>query len=173
LGRPRLLQAWTAATVAVSIVLSPLGLPILPPRAMADSGIWKARKDFADMYGWPELARQVTAAYEALPDRSNALVLAGNYGEAGAIERYDPEVPVVSPHLSFYYWAPARMDPETVVAVGYDRAKLERYFGNVEQVGVVSNDYGVANEEAGGPIFVCRQPKQPLWQAWPSLKSLD
>src|SRR5207302_3434564 len=42
-----------AAAVVVTLVLLPIGLPILPAQAMADSGIWKARKDFADMYGWP------------------------------------------------------------------------------------------------------------------------
>src|SRR3989442_7617115 len=36
-------------------------------KTMADSGIWKARKDFADMVGWPDLVEQVTTVYQRLP----------------------------------------------------------------------------------------------------------
>src|SRR2546430_9777995 len=73
-----------AAAVAITLVLLPLGLPVLPAKAMADSGIWKARKDFADMVGWPDLVEQVTNVYHRLPlsDRSSVMILASNYGEA-------------------------------------------------------------------------------------------
>src|SRR5437660_10255878 len=47
-----------AGAVVVTLVLLPIGLPVLSAQAMAHSGIWKARKDFADMYGWPELVQQ-------------------------------------------------------------------------------------------------------------------
>src|SRR5207237_8662115 len=86
-----------AAAVAVTLALLPLGLPVLPAKAMADSGIWKARKDFADMYGWPELTQQVTAVYASLPpsDKGSVIILAENYGEAGALEYYGRGLPTV------------------------------------------------------------------------------
>ncbi len=52
--------------VAVTLVVLPIGLPILPAKTMADPGIWKARRDFADMYGWPDLVQQVTTVYQQL-----------------------------------------------------------------------------------------------------------
>jgi 4-amino-4-deoxy-L-arabinose transferase-like glycosyltransferase len=170
--------AWLAATLAVSLLLVPILLPVLPADVMARSGLLKAQKDWAEMYGWPDLAHQVGAAYESLPasDRQGAVVLASNYGEAGALDLYGPGLglpPAVSPHLTYYYWAPARMDPQVVIVVGYQRQDLEPLFAGVTQVGTVSNSYGVDNQEADGPIFVCRSPRRPLWQAWPSLKALD
>ncbi|HEV3096258.1 MAG TPA: glycosyltransferase family 39 protein [Candidatus Dormibacteraeota bacterium] len=169
-------RAAVAGAVALTLLLLPLGLPVLPAQTMADSGIWKARKDFADMYGWPELAQQVTSVYAGLPlsDRSSIMILTSNYGEAGALDFYGRRLPpVVSPHLTYYYWAPAHMAPATVIAVGYPRSDLAPLFGRIELAGTIANDYGLHNEEYGQPIWVCRIPLVPLDQAWPKLKSVD
>jgi 4-amino-4-deoxy-L-arabinose transferase-like glycosyltransferase len=165
-----------AGAVAVTLVLLPIGLPILTAQAMADSGIWKVRKDFADMYGWPELVQQVTAVSRGLPasDRTSVMILAANYGEAGALDLYGRGLPpVVSPHLTYYYWAPANMAPATVIAVGYSQADLAILFGSIQLAGTIANDYGLHNDEYGQPIWVCRDPRLRLDQAWPKLKSLD
>ncbi|TMC45749.1 MAG: glycosyltransferase family 39 protein [Chloroflexi bacterium] len=162
--------------VALTVLLLPLGLPVLPAQVMADSGLWKARQDFADMYGWPELAQQVTAVYEQLPssDHASVMILARNYGEAGALDLYGRGLPtVVSPHLTYYYWAPARMAPSTVIAIGYSRERLAALFGDIQEVGTVGNAYGLHNYEYGLPIYICRKPLMSLEQAWPRLKSLD
>jgi len=172
--------AWVAAATVISLVLVPILLPVEPADVFARSGLWKSRADFAAMYGWPDLAHQVTAAYASLPpsDRQGAMVLASNYGEAGALDLYGPGLglpqnAVVSPHLTYYYWAPARMSPDVVIAVGYQRQALQSLFADLTKVGTISNSYGVGNGEAGMPIFVCRSPRRPLWQAWPSLELLD
>ena len=162
--------------VAITLVLLPIGLPILPAKAMADSGIWKARKDFADMYGWPDLVDQVTTVYQRLPlsDRSSVMILASNYGEAGALDFYGHGLPpVVSAHLTYYYWAPAHMSPSTVIVVGYSREYLATIFGDIQQTGTITNSYGLRNEEYGKAIWICRSPLVPLDQAWPRLKALD
>jgi len=171
-------RGWTAVTVLTSLALLPIGLPVLPPGVMADSGIWKARKDFADMYGWPDLAEEVAAAYRSLPgsERSGTLLLAQNYGEAGALDLYGPALglpPVVSPHLTFYYWASAGLAPQTVIAVGYGEEDLAPLFADITPAGTISNSFGIANEEHGRPIYICRSPRLPLAKAWPSLKRLD
>jgi len=165
-----------AVAVAITLVLLPLGLPILPAKAMADSGIWKARKDFADMYGWRDLVQQVTTVYQQLPlaDRGSVMILASNYGEAGALDFYGRGLPpVVSAHLTYYYWAPAHMAPSTVIVVGYSRQYLSTLFGDILQAGTITNSYGLHNEEYGKAIWVCRSPFQPLDHAWPRLKALD
>jgi len=165
-----------AVAVVITLVLLPIGLPILPARAMADSGIWKARKDFADMYGWPELTQQVTTVYQQLPlkDRGSVMILASNYGEAGALDFYGQGLPpVVSAHLTYYYWAPAHMTPSTVIVVGYPRQYLATFFGDIQQAGTITNSYNLHNEEFGKPIWICRSPLLPLDQAWRRLKALD
>jgi len=174
--RPLVRRTLVAAAIAVTLVLLPIGLPILPAKAMADSGIWKARKDFADMYGWPELAQQVSFVVGSLPpsDRRSLMILAGNYGEAGALDFYGRGLPpVVSAHLTYYYWAPAHMAPSTVIVLGYPQDYLARFFSKIELAGTISNDYGLRNEEYGRPIWICRDPLIPLDHAWPTLKSLD
>ena len=177
--RSRLRQwAWMAAAAVITLLEIPFLLPVLPADVMARTGLLPSRPDFAEMYGWPDLAHHVAAAYSALPpsDRRGAMILAANYGEAGALDLYGPGLglpPVVSPHLTYYYWAPARMSPDVVIALGYDRTELEPLFADVTQVGTISNSYGVTNQEAGRPIFVCRSPRRPLWQAWLSLRALD
>jgi 4-amino-4-deoxy-L-arabinose transferase-like glycosyltransferase len=165
-----------ALAVAITLVLLPIGLPILPAKAMADSGIWKARKDFADMYGWPDLVEQVTTVYQRLPlsDRASVMILASNYGEAGALDLYGHGLPpVVSAHLTYYYWAPARMAPSTVIVVGYKRGYLATIFGDIQQAATITNSYGLRNEEFGKAIWICRSPLVPLDRAWPRLKALD
>jgi 4-amino-4-deoxy-L-arabinose transferase-like glycosyltransferase len=165
-----------AAAVAITLILLPIGLPILPAKVMADSGIWKARKDFADMYGWPDLVDQVTTVYQRLPlsDRASVMILASNYGEAGALDFYGHGLPpVVSAHLTYYYWAPARMAPSTVIVVGYQRGYLATIFGDIQQAGTITNSYRVRNEEYGKAIWICRSPLVPLDKAWPRLKALD
>jgi 4-amino-4-deoxy-L-arabinose transferase-like glycosyltransferase len=176
-GSRLLRRAWTAAAVAVTLLLVPILLPVLPPDVIARSPGLQTSVS-REMFGWPDMAHQVAAAYAALPpaDRRGAMVLAAYDSEAGALELYGPALglpTVVSPHLTDYYWAPARMDPDVVIAVGYDRPSLEALFADVSQVGTIGNSYGIENHDAGTPIFVCRSPRRPLWQAWPSLKTLD
>ena len=178
LARGRWRWGLVAAPAVLSGLLLPVGLPVLPAQAAAASTVLKTRKDFADEFGWPELARQVQGVYRALPDgeRGSAMILAQNYGEAGALDLYGPSLSlpqVVSPHLTYYYWAPPRMAPETVIAVGYSQDELRPLFADVQPAGTVGNSYGVRNEEFGRPIYVCRRPRRPLWLEWPGLKRLD
>ena len=174
--QPWIRRVAVAVAVAITVVLLPIGLPILPAKTMADSWVWKARKDFADMYGWPDLVEQVTTVYQQLPlgDRSAVVILASNYGEAGALDFYGHGLPpVVSPHLTYYYWAPAHMTPSTVIVVGYSRPYLGTFFGDIEQAATITNSYGLHNYEYGQAIWICRSPLVPLDQAWPRLKALD
>jgi 4-amino-4-deoxy-L-arabinose transferase-like glycosyltransferase len=176
-GSRLLRRAWGAAAVVTTLVLLPILLPVLPADVMARSGLLKLQTVFAEMYGWPDLAHQVAAVYASLPpaDRQGTMILAAYDIEAGALDLYGPDLglpPAVSPHLTYYYWAPARMSPDVVIAVTYQRQDLEPLFADVTQVGTISNSYGVHNGVAGTPIFVCRSPRRPLWQAWPSLKAV-
>ena len=176
-GSRLLRRAWMGTAVAFTLLLVPILLPVLPADVIARAPGLQTSVSRA-MFGWPDMAREVAAAYAALPpsDRRGAMVLAAYDSQAGALELYGPSLglpTVVSPHLTDYYWVPTRMDPQVVIAVGYDRPDLQALFGDVRQVGTVSNSYGVENNDAGTPIFVCRSPRRPLWQAWPSLKTLD
>jgi hypothetical protein len=60
---------------------------------MAQFGLDEYRKDYADTVGWPEFTQQVTDLYQGLSpaEREHAIVLAFNYGEAGALDDYVAE----------------------------------------------------------------------------------
>lgn len=153
-------------------------MPLVPAPQLHGLRLDAIRKDFADTVGWPDLAGQVAAVYDALPpdDRPHAVVWADNYGEAGALDVYGPArgLPaVISPHLTYWYWKPAHVDDRTVIVVAYRQAYVERYFDSVEPGGTIAMPYGVRNEEAGREILVARQPRVPLDQAWTHMQRLD
>ena len=173
LERPWIRRAALAAAVAGTLVVLPLGLPVLPPGTMASLGLWKARMDYADMFGWQAMAGQVAEVYAALPSdqRASAVILAENFGEAGAVDEYGPArgLPhAYSGHLSYWLWGPPPGEPQTVIAIGMPRAYLESEFESVQDAGTIATPYGIENYEYGQPIFVCSKPRVSLAQWWPS-----
>jgi 4-amino-4-deoxy-L-arabinose transferase-like glycosyltransferase len=172
----RWLRRATAAALAVqALVLLPLALPILPEPIMARSPLAQARTDFAATIGWHDLVAQVAAIYHHLtPDeQATAVILANNYGEAGAVNTYGPALGLptaVSGELSYFYWKPRSLDGP-VIAIGLDPAFLLTLFAQCDSAGTLSNSYQLQNEEYGAPLLVCRQPKLPLDELWVRLKA--
>jgi 4-amino-4-deoxy-L-arabinose transferase-like glycosyltransferase len=157
-----------AAATAVTLVLATALLPIAPVPTST----------FNDEIGWPELAQQTAQAYDSIPanQRDRAMIVAHYYSQASAIDFYGPALGLpdaVSPHLTFWYWAPARMDPMTVVMVDFTLDQADQLFNDCRQVGTVTNSLGIHNNTYGAPILVCSNPRKPLWQAWKSLQTLD
>lgn len=174
-GRPRWARPTIVALLLLGVLAAPISIPLLPTRAMADTSLWKIRKDYADMVGWPDLAAQAARVYRGLPqdERRQTAILTWSYGLAGPIDLYGPAYglpPPVSPHLTYYYWKPAQLRARTVIALGVPRSVLLELFRSVRQVGVVRNHLGIRNEEYGSPIALCRQPRQSLDLVWPRLQ---
>jgi 4-amino-4-deoxy-L-arabinose transferase-like glycosyltransferase len=170
----RLFPVATVVLVAQALILLPLALPVVPEATMARSPLATVRTDFAATVGWHDLVRQVAAIYDALPDseRPGAVILANNYGEAGAINTYGQAAGLptaYSGELSYYYWKPPKLDGP-VIAIGLDPTFLLTLFDTCSTVATVSNTYNLNNEENGAPLSVCRGPKLPLDTLWPHLK---
>ena len=149
----------------------PLLVPVVPQSSLARFGLDEARKDYSDTVGWPQLVGQVAQVYDQLSpeERPRTAIVAGNYGEAGAIDLYGPALGLpaaVSPHLTFWYWKPAHVNADTIVAVGVDESDARRFFADVTRVGSVQPVDGVRNEEVGRAILVCRAPVVPLDEIW-------
>ncbi len=162
------LAAFMTPSLAVALFLSLAVLPIPP----TPSGL------FTDELGWPELAKQSGQIYGEIPadQRAGAIIVAHYYSEAAAIDFYGPAVGLpkaVSPHLSYWYWAPRRMNPTTVVMVDFTLDEAHRLFSDCRQVGTVTNSGPVHGNVYGAPILVCSNPRRPLWQVWRSLQLLD
>ena len=165
-------RVWTGvyatASSLATLVLAPALLPIAP----TPSGV------FYDEIGWPEFAQQTAQAYDSVPpdQRANTQILAHYYQEAAAIDFYGPSSGLpdaVSPHLSYWYWAPPRLDPTTVVMINFTLEEGNRLFTDCRQVGTIANSLGIHNNLWGAPILVCSNPRRPLWQVWKSLQTLD
>ncbi len=139
--------------------------------SLATFGLDQARKDYSDTVGWPELVGQVAAVSQQLTpaERATTAIVAGNYGEGGAIDRYGPafDLPALSPHLTFWYWKPVHVDAQTVITIGIRQSDLRPYFASITQVGAVQPVDGVHSEEVGSLILLCRQPLVQLDDLWP------
>lgn len=177
-GRPRLRASVVAAVVLSGLIPLPILVPVLPEQPAIRLGLPSARKDYADMFGWPELAATVAGVYQGLPpeERAHATLLAANYGEAGALDRFGPAYglpPAISPHLTYYYWKPAHVADDPVIAVGFSAEQLRPWFSRLEEAATLGNRAGVQNEEIGRRVYLCREPRVPLDQVWPELRAFD
>jgi Dolichyl-phosphate-mannose-protein mannosyltransferase len=132
---------------------------------------------FAEMFGWPELVRAVGNVADALPplDREEALVLAGNVYEAGALTALGPALglpKVISGDGSFYFWGTRGASGNVVIAVGVPEALLKSHFSAVESVMVVGHSLALP-QERHLRIFVCKDPVAPLESVWHDFKTVD
>ncbi|MGI8608440.1 MAG: ArnT family glycosyltransferase [Candidatus Dormibacteria bacterium] len=159
-------------------VLSPVLLPVVPASAMHRTGVDAVNPDYANTVGWPEMAAQVGAVYNSLPsaERARTSILASIDGQAGAIDIYGAREHLpqaISPHLNFWYWKPPNLDPTTLVTVGYKPSELTFLCGTVVGAGTVTVPYSIANLNQGAPILVCRNLRESIRAAWPSLRNFS
>jgi hypothetical protein len=176
--------------VVSGVLVAPITVvPVLPVETLAritgalggDAGIEvetqevaELPQNVADRFGWEDMTETVARVHGQLPpeERSEACVLTGNYGEAGAIDFFGAKhgLPkAISGHNSYYIWGPRGCSGETIVSVGVPRGRLEAVFGRIEQTDTVRCRYCMPDED-DLPVYVCRSPKLPFEEAWPSFK---
>ncbi len=167
----RIVRNLTWGAMAVGAAVSgALMLPIAP----INSALWnltsRIHDAFTEQVGWPELVETVAGIYAAQPDedKPHIGILAGNYGEAGAINLYGPAYGLpeaISGVNSYWLRGYGHPPPQVLIVVGLSREQAERFFVECELAGQVTNRYGVKNEETQfhPDIFVCRG----LRLSWP------
>ena len=173
---------------AGAIVLLPLGIPLLRPEAMVRYSAWIGAgtrtnqggtlalpQDYADMLGWHRQAEAVAEVYRGLTpgDQLVTTIAGGNYGQTGALamyrHRYHLPYPVSSAG-DFHAWGPGeRRGDVLIVAASPDALPdLERLYAEVEVVGRLTDERRVS-EEQEVHIFLCRRPRAPIAEVWPSI----
>lgn len=175
LEQARRRRRWVASIVvfqlAVCVVAVPAIVPVLPERLLISTGEWKVGF-FKDEIGWPELVHQTEAVWSSLPaaERTNGAILAGNYGEAAALEHFGNRVLplVLSGHLSWQYWRPRRLPQHYLVTVGIDPATLHWLCSTWHVKATIDNHAHLDNEERGRTIDTCTL-RQPLGTDWPQI----
>jgi len=180
-------------TVAVAgAIAAPMAIPVLSEKAFiaysAMLGIAPSStaaehqklgllpQHFADQHGWPEMAAQVAAVYNALPpaDRAKAVFLGVDYGEASAIDIFGQPLglpPAISGHNNYYLWGPQGHDGSVLIVLGPYWGGLLSAYRRVEVAGKIDNPYAMPYET--GPIYVLHDPKVPFSSIWPRLKHYE
>ena len=130
--------------------------------------------DWADMHGWPEIAATAARVYRGLPanERARAVVFAGNYGEASAIEFFEPGIPVISEHNQYWLWGTHGYDGSVVVQVNGSCFHSEKLFASRTLAARVNDPWAISYEHAI-PVWICRGIKRPLADVWPGIKSYE
>lgn len=133
----------------------------------------KMHDQFREQIGWTELAQNVARIYNTLSpeERTRTGILAGNYGEGGALNLYGPALGL--PHAmagtnSFWYRGYDPREPQIVIVVGLEREEADAKFMSCVVAGKNSNAYGVENEESMDhpDILLCRGLKGTWAQFW-------
>ena len=156
----RRLRVAGAVFAATGLVVLPLTLPVLPLHTAVRLGIVKARGDYQSEIGWP--------AYVRLVERHAAdadVIVADNYGEAGALELFGRGLPpVASADVTMRYWRP-RVTGLQALVVGYSR----RAAGFCSAYRVVARISAANDSDEGGePIALCTL-RGTLAEVWPSI----
>ncbi|HEX2913809.1 MAG TPA: glycosyltransferase family 39 protein [Chloroflexia bacterium] len=170
---------WLSALALTGLLFVPATLPVFPVGSDGFKSASGVNDTFKEMVGWEELVAETANIYRGLSpqEQANTAILANNYGEAGAIDLYGPAYGLpqaISPVNSYYYWSQNRLKATTYIVLGSrpeDATELSASCGKLEQiVPRFANRYNVKNEESHYSIYLCRNPKISLEQAWPSLK---
>jgi hypothetical protein len=178
-GRP-----WRWALVGVALALNValsavIALPVLPVDVLARTPIPEINQATRDQIGWPAYVRQVGAVYQSLPadEQSRAVIITGNYGEAGALIRYGEPygLPAVySGQNQLWHLGPPPQTADVVITVGaggeaFHQANFDRCF----IASRLDNDVDIDNEEQDIPVRVCHGPKEPWSLLWPKFQHFD
>ncbi len=180
--RPRIgrIVSGAIAFLAISgnvVLVSALTLPMAPLHSRWWEVASSVNGDLKEQIGWPELVENIARIRDSLPpdERARVAILAGNYGEAGALNLYGPQhgLPrVICPVNSFWAHGYGDPPPEILIVIGSSREELEPNFTTCEMVGRNTNREGIANEETQHhpEIFLCRGPRTPWREAWPKAR---
>ncbi|MGD8698098.1 MAG: glycosyltransferase family 39 protein [Gemmatimonadales bacterium] len=181
---------WSAVTLVAGygLLTLPLGLPILAPAAMetylarlslesaTETNVGAQERlpqDYADMLNWREQVEEVARVYFGLPDdeRDRAVILASNYGEAGAIDFYGARLGLPKARAfvgSYWFFGPGDLPGEVIVLHGFREESVRDFCGSLTAAGFITHPYAVA-EERDLTVYVCREPRTTLQELWPQL----
>ena len=166
----------------MQVIGSLIGVILMKPIAPINSPLWDVTTGvtddlFTEMIGWQDMTKQVAEIYQSIPENEKArtVILAGNYGEAGALDLYGDEygLPrIISGGNSYWYRGYGDFEPETVIVVGFESSYAGKFFDSCKYSGTVKNSYNVKNEETTWHtgLYVCREPRRPWSEMWQDMQ---
>jgi len=156
----------------------PIAIPVLPAATLHDVPLQKINYDLAETIAWPRQVALVAREYHSLPpaQRATTTILTGNYGEAGAIDRYGRGSglpPVYSGANNFWFWGPPPAQDRSAIAVNMDPSFLRREFTHVRKIATFDNGLGVSDDEQGVAIYLVTGLKSSWATAWPAFQNFS
>jgi 4-amino-4-deoxy-L-arabinose transferase-like glycosyltransferase len=171
------LRSHTAALRTTWITLAVGGLitfSLVVPIAPINSNWWRIADASNDSFnmeiGWPELAATIAKVRDSLApaERATMGVLAGDEGEAGAVNLYGrayglPEA--ISGMNSNWLRGYGNPPPQTVIAVGFTRDNLDRIFVSCTWAASLPHPYGILNKTViSSEVWICHDVRG----GWPA-----
>lgn len=175
LRRLRPAAIMSALMVAGGLVAAAIAMSALPARALHTVPLQKINYDLGETIAWPKLTALVAGEYDALPagQRAQTAVITGNYGEAGAIDRYGPGLGLPQAYSgdnNFWLWGPPPAADSAAIAVNMDPSFLRREFAHVRRIATFWNGLGVSDDEQGAPVYLATGLRSSWAQAWPAFR---
>jgi hypothetical protein len=185
-------RRWVTPALATLLVIAglailPMAVPVLSPEsfiaytrrigftppAIENKEQAALPQIFADMHGWQEMIDTIDRVTATLPadERQRAVVLATNYGEAGAVDVLGPArslPPVVAGHNSYWLWPPENLDGP-VITLRLTREELEPWFDHIERVDTIECQWCMPYQNHS-PVHIARGLKVPLDEFWLEMK---
>lgn len=178
--RRRLRPLGAGLLVAGGAALAPLSLPVTDIDRIeryinaitfgALGNIHELTGDLRNMFGWPERLEAVAGVYQSLSEeeRRRAVLLAGSYGNAGAIdyfgERYGLPKAVCLDN-SYWIWGLPDQPIDIVISVGIHPDAVRHLFESGEEVALLDIEH--ANEwQQPFRVTIWRTPTTDLHQVW-------
>ena len=184
-------QGWVKALLVAGIVISnvyfsPYAVPVLPiqkmqdycafmkekyglegPLRWEDGSVRELPQDYADMFGWEEIAMKVGRLYHSLPDsvRQSCHIYGGGYAHAGAINYYREKYNLPEAHsmnASFMIWAPTEIKFDNQILIDDRLQDSSTWFYDMELVDSIENQYA----RDPGYIYYRSNPRRDLSEAW-------
>ncbi len=186
-------QPTAMAVIGISgLLIVPFAIPILPTQTFLQLNALTGGKgevqaenliasdlpqNYADRYGWKEMVAAVKGAYDTLTpaEKAQACVLAGNYGEAGAVDFYGPALGLpkaISGHNSYFLWGPQGCTGQVIITINYPIQDLVNSFESVDP-GPGWSCMHCMPFENGARIYIARGLKVPILDAWPTVKEYN
>jgi hypothetical protein len=183
-GRGWSVPALAGLVTLSSLIILPMAVPVLPvgtyvryasslgirPSTAEGMDLGQLPQFYADMFGWEGLARDVSEVYLSLApeERTKAVVMAHNYGEAASLEYYADKYAlprVISMHNNYWIWGYPQGDPGTIIVLGGNPADHRQACEVVVQAAVHTCRYCMPYEN-NLPIWVCRGLRVSLAAIW-------
>jgi 4-amino-4-deoxy-L-arabinose transferase-like glycosyltransferase len=180
--------------LVVTILLSPIVMPILPPATLiktygtstlssANNSVASGEsgplpQNLGDRFGWNTMVSTLAQAYSPLPanEKTQACIFTSNYGEASAVNFLGKSqgLPVaISGHNSYFIWGPGSCTGQVLITVGEPLSSLNSTFKNVTLLTTITCQYCM-DLENNLPVYLCLNPNfTSIAAEWQLVKQYD